>query len=104
MRTAIKSTSATYRHCTNCGNWVYTDRPEDSVICGDCRCDQGELVDVNVGEGSPAHCNTSYYTGVLMKPYEPGDDVLIEIDGRRVYYEAKRVFDVRRAAPRTGGF
>lgn len=98
------TTKAAWRQCDSCGEMTYTDEPEGRRFCRDCQLDQGDHVDINVGEGSPANRNTTYYTGTLMMKWRPGDDLLVEIDGRRVYYEASRVFDVRRAAPATGGF
>lgn len=95
------TTTATYRPCENCGEVAWTDR-----WCDSCRFDQGEHIDARVAPigASPASSNTQEISGVLMRPYMPGDDLLLDVDGTRTFFPASRVYDVAPYAPRTGGF
>lgn len=93
-----------FRTCDCCGDWALTPESPATVVCDQCKLDQGEMVEANIGGGSPATTNTQWIVGRLMRPYEPGDDLLLDVYGIRFFVEAKRVYTVYRAAPGSGGF
>lgn len=94
------TTKPRWIECGNCGNHAWSD--DDYGDC--CKYLQGDRVDARVSDGDWINTNTQVITGTLMLPFRPGDDLLLDVTGRRVYYPASRVFDVMTAAPSTGGF
>lgn len=87
-----------YQQCDWCGEVAYVASGQSFIICDNCKCDQGDRVECNVaplGKSAVDH-NTQFIQGVLMKPWQPGEDLLLECDGMRLYYEAHRVYNVYR--------
>lgn len=68
------------------------------VVCVNCICDAGDTVEANVAPlgASPSDSNTQFVRGTLMKGWRPGADLLLDIDGQRTYFDARRVYNVYR--------